>query len=86
MGKGSARSIHGFDIGSTIIGAVQAGLLVKGGGHKMAAGFTINMEKIEEFKEFVFKKFKSINMNLEDKKKYYFDIANSSISCKYRFF
>ena len=40
----------------------------------MAAGFTIKMEKIEVFKEFVFRKFKSINMNLEDKKKYYFDI------------
>jgi single-stranded-DNA-specific exonuclease len=74
IGKGSARSINGFDIGSVIIGAVQDGFLVRGGGHKMAAGFTIKMEKIEVFKEFVFRKFKSINMNLEDKKKYYFDI------------
>ena len=68
LGKGSARSIHGFDIGSSIIGAVQSGLLIKGGGHKMAAGFTIDIKKIEEFKKFLFKKFKSINMNLEDKK------------------
>ena len=81
-GKGSARSIYGFDIGSTIIGGVQAGLLVKGGGHKMAAGFTINMEKFQDFKDFVFKKFKSVNMNLEDKKKYYFDtqIAPSAVN------
>ncbi len=81
-GKGSARSIYGFDIGSTIIAGVQAGLLVKGGGHKMAAGFTINMEKFQDFKDFVFKKFKSVNMNLEDKKKYYFDtqIAPSAVN------
>ena len=81
-GKGSARSIYGFDIGSTIIGGVQAGLLVKGGGHKMAAGFTINMEKFQDFKDFVFKKFKSVNMNLEEKKKYYFDtqIAPSAVN------
>ena len=82
VGKGSARSIYGFDIGSTIIGAVQAGLLIKGGGHKMAAGFTIDMKKVQEFKEFLFRKFKSININLEDKKKYYFDaqIAPSAVN------
>ena len=81
-GKGSGRSIHGFDLGSTIIGAVQNNLLIKGGGHKMAAGFTINMDKISEFKEFVFKKFKSVNMNLEERKNYYFDteIAPSAIN------
>ena len=82
VGKGSCRSIHGFDLGSTIIGAVQSGLLVKGGGHKMAAGFTIDMKKIEEFKEFVFRKFKSININLEERKNYYFDaeIAPSAVN------
>ena len=82
IGKGSGRSIHGFDLGSVVMGAVQAGLLVKGGGHKMAAGFSIEMFKIEEFKEFVFKKFKSININLEGKKNYYFDaeIAPSAVN------
>ena len=82
VGKGSGRSIQGFDLGSTIIGAVQSGFLIKGGGHKMAAGFTINMNKINQFKEFVFRKFKSININLEEKKNYYFDveIAPSAIN------
>ena len=82
VGKGSGRSIHGFDLGSTIIGAVQSGFLIKGGGHKMAAGFTINMNKIDQFKEFIFRKFKSININLEEKKNYYFDaeIAPSAVN------
>jgi single-stranded-DNA-specific exonuclease len=85
VGKGSGRSIHGFDLGSTVIGAVQSGLLTKGGGHKMAAGFTIDVNKIDEFKEFVFKKFKSININLEEKKNYYFDaeIAPSAINIEF---
>ena len=85
IGKGSGRSIHGFDLGSTVIGAVQSGLLTKGGGHKMAAGFTIDVNKIDEFKEFVFKKFKSININLEEKKNYYFDaeIAPSAINIEF---
>jgi single-stranded-DNA-specific exonuclease len=82
FGKGSGRSIHGFDLGSTIIGAVQSGLLIKGGGHKMAAGFTIDMNKIKDFKDFIFRKFKSININLEEKKNYYFDteIAPSAVN------
>jgi single-stranded-DNA-specific exonuclease len=85
-GKGSARSIHGFDIGTVILGAVQKGLLIKGGGHKMAGGFTIDMKKIDQFKEFVFKKFRSININLEDKKKYYFDAEISPSAINLDFF
>ena len=85
IGKGSGRSIYGFDLGSTIIGAVQSALLVKGGGHKMAAGFTIDMKNIEKFKEFVFRKFKSININLTEKKNYYFDaeIAPSAMNIEF---
>ena len=86
VGKGSARSIYGFDIGSAIIGAVQSGLLIKGGGHKMAAGFTINLQKIKEFKEFIFRKFNSINMNLEDKKKYYYDVEIAPSAVNIEFF
>ena len=40
-GKASARSIVGFDIGSIIISATQDNILLKGGGHKMAGGFSI---------------------------------------------
>ena len=86
LGKGSARSIYGFDIGSVVISAVQSDILVKGGGHKMAAGFTINMSKINEFKEFVFKKFMSVNMNLESKKNYYFDAEISPSAVNVEFF
>ena len=40
-GSGSGRSINGFDLGKMVRGAVEAGLLVKGGGHAMAAGLTV---------------------------------------------
>ena len=86
VGKGSGRSIYGFDLGSTIIGAVQSGLLTKGGGHKMAAGFTINMNKIVDFKEFVFRKFKSVNMNIEEKKNYYYDVEIAPSAVNIGFF
>ncbi|MBQ8870913.1 MAG: single-stranded-DNA-specific exonuclease RecJ [Alphaproteobacteria bacterium] len=51
--KGSARSVNGIDLGALIIAAKEKGLLTKGGGHTMAAGFSLTEEKIEEFKTFV---------------------------------
>ena len=52
----------------------------------MAAGFTINANKIDEFKEFVFRKFTSININLEEKKNYYFDAEISPSAVNNNFF
>ena len=63
FGKGSARSITGFDIGSQIIKAVQLGYLEKGGGHKMAGGFTVKKENISIFREFLIKNFKKTQVS-----------------------
>ena len=68
IGKASARSIVGFDIGSIIISATQEKILLKGGGHKMAGGFSIKVENIEKLKNFIFRKFKNINEDLTSKK------------------
>ena len=46
-GKGSGRSIAGVDLGAAIIAAREAGLLVAGGGHAMAAGLTVAADKID---------------------------------------
>ena len=75
IGKGSARSIIGFDIGSHIIKAVQSGILLKGGGHKMAGGFTIKMENLNQFKEFLFKSYEKLKINLLEKSNLYLDSA-----------
>ncbi|RJY08385.1 single-stranded-DNA-specific exonuclease RecJ [Aurantiacibacter aquimixticola] len=48
-GKGSGRSIPGVDLGAAIIGATDAGHLVKGGGHAMAAGLTVAADKLAGF-------------------------------------
>lgn len=45
-GKGSGRSIAGVDLGAAIIAAREAGLLVAGGGHAMAAGLTVRPESL----------------------------------------
>ncbi|WP_443477869.1 single-stranded-DNA-specific exonuclease RecJ [Novosphingobium aerophilum] len=50
-GKGSGRSIPGVDLGAAIIAAREAGLLVAGGGHAMAAGLTIAPDKLDALSE-----------------------------------
>lgn len=51
--KGSARSIPQIDLGALIISAKEQGIITKGGGHTMAAGFSLSEDKIEEFRNFV---------------------------------
>jgi single-stranded-DNA-specific exonuclease len=53
IGKASCRSIYGVDFGSALIKAKLAGLLKEGGGHAMAAGFSINAGKIKDLHEFL---------------------------------
>jgi single-stranded-DNA-specific exonuclease len=57
IGKASCRSIKGIDVGEAVLEAKEKGLLEAGGGHKMAAGFTVVKEKIEELKVFLSEKF-----------------------------
>jgi single-stranded-DNA-specific exonuclease len=53
IGKGSGRSVPSIDLGSAIIAARQSGLLINGGGHSMAAGFTIHREQFATFQVFL---------------------------------
>ena len=51
-GSGSGRSIAGFDLGKLVRGAVDQGILVKGGGHAMAAGITVERGKLGALRAF----------------------------------
>ncbi len=53
IGKGSGRSIPGVDIGAAVTAARQAGLLVNGGGHPMAAGLTVAEDRLAELERFL---------------------------------
>ena len=53
LGKGSGRSVRGIDIGALITGARQAGILESGGGHPMAAGFTLRADKLSDLRAFL---------------------------------
>jgi single-stranded-DNA-specific exonuclease len=52
-GTGSGRSIAGVDIGRAVRRAVAEGLLIKGGGHAMAAGVTLRKNALAEFRAFL---------------------------------
>lgn len=53
IGKASCRSIPGVDIGAAITAARQTGLLINGGGHAMAAGFTVAEDRLPELGAFL---------------------------------
>ncbi len=52
-GTGSGRSIPGVDLGHAVRAAVDEGLLVKGGGHAMAAGLTVARAKLKDLRAFL---------------------------------
>ena len=53
IGTGSGRSIAGVDLGRAVRQAVSAGLLVKGGGHAMAAGVTLRKDRLSSFRAYL---------------------------------
>ena len=55
--KGSARSVYSYNIGRTIKSSLDNGIIIGGGGHNMAAGFTLKKSNLKNFENFVLKDF-----------------------------
>ena len=53
LAKGSGRSVTGIDLGAAVIAARQAGILATGGGHAMAAGFSLQADRLADFHAFL---------------------------------
>ncbi|AHX11609.1 single-stranded-DNA-specific exonuclease RecJ [Neorickettsia helminthoeca str. Oregon] len=62
IGKASARSIKNANIGTAVIAAKEKGLIIEGGGHRMAAGFSCEIGKIPEIQQFFEEHFKNIDI------------------------
>ncbi len=71
IGIGSARSIKNIDLGQIIINAKNDNILIKGGGHAMAAGLKINFENINKFKNYLDKIFIKFDSSLFQKNQYF---------------
>jgi len=55
--KGSARSVYNYDIGRAIKNSLDNDIIIGGGGHNMAAGFTLKKNNLKDFENFILKDF-----------------------------
>jgi len=66
LGRGSARSVAGIDIGAIIRGAKDAGVIEHGGGHAMAAGFGLTRDQLEGFSQYLAARFADLSDAVAD--------------------
>ena len=81
IGKASARSLAPFHLGEAVIAAHQSGLLIAGGGHGMAAGFTIDMDHFDAFRDFMNDKALAAFDGAEPVREYRYDSAIAAGHC-----
>jgi single-stranded-DNA-specific exonuclease len=77
MGRGSARSIPGIDIGGIIRAAAEAKTIEYGGGHAMAAGFSLTAAQLDGFQKFVEAQFSGTGPALAAANDLYLDAVSS---------
>jgi len=78
--KGSARSTINYNIGNVINELINKKLIEKGGGHNMAAGFSMKKRKLKDLIDFVLKDFELKNKNLSLNNTYDAEISSSAIN------
>jgi single-stranded-DNA-specific exonuclease len=64
VGRGSARSILGIDVGAVVRSAHERGIIESGGGHAMAAGFSLRSGQVQSFTEFLAEQFSTASAEL----------------------
>jgi len=60
--KGSARSVYNYNIGRVIKNSLDKEIIIGGGGHNMAAGFTLNKENLKDFEIYILEDFLNSNI------------------------
>lgn len=80
VGKASCRSVRGVDFGCKIIEAKQKNLLIAGGGHSMAAGFTVRADMMQELKSFLNREFRKAlsGSDIHLQEQYALDLTSSA--------
>ncbi len=82
--KGSARSIYNFNIGRAIKNSFDKNIIISGGGHNMAAGFTLKKDNLNDFKNFILEDYKK---NITSKKQtFIYDAEISSYAFNREFY
>ena len=78
--KGSARSIYKYNIGRVIKLSLDRNLIINGGGHSMAAGFSLKKDNLNNFKSFVNNDFLKNDISLNNLFTYDFEASSSAFN------
>ena len=82
--KGSARSIYQYNIGHVIKNSLDRNIIIAGGGHNMAAGFTLNKVNLKNFENYILKDFS--NSGISNNHKFSYDAEVSSLAFNQEFY
>ena len=74
--KGSARSVYNYNIGRVIKNLLDKNIIISGGGHNMAAGFTMKKSNLKNFENFILKDF--VNTGISRNNTFLYDAEVSS--------
>jgi len=82
--KGSARSVYNYNIGRVIKNSLDKDIIIGGGGHNMAAGFTLNKENLKFFENFILEDF--LNSNTVNSHTFSYESEISSLALNQDFY
>ena len=82
--KGSARSVYNYNIGRAIKNSLDNNLIIGGGGHNMAAGFTLEKNKLKNFENFILTDF--FNTGISKDHSFLYDAEVSSLAFNIDFY
>jgi single-stranded-DNA-specific exonuclease len=78
--KGSARSIYNYNIGRVIKNSLDKKIIIGGGGHNMAAGFTLNKDNLKNFKDYILKDFLNTGTSTNNKFLYETEVSSHAFN------
>jgi single-stranded-DNA-specific exonuclease len=78
--KGSARSIYNYNVGRAIKKSLDKNLIINGGGHNMAAGFSLEKNNLNKFKDFIINDFLGSISDIDFKFSYDAEISSHAFN------
>ena len=82
--KGSARSVYNYNIGRSIKNSLDNDIIIGGGGHNMAAGFTLKKDNLKKFENYILKDYVKTGVLLNNK--FLYDAEVSSLAFNVDFY
>ena len=78
--KGSARSIYNYNIGRVIKNSLDKNIIINGGGHNMAAGFTLDKVNLKDFENYILEDFLKSNISHDNIFSYESEVSSLALN------